>query len=175
VYLRPLVLGSIGQETSVLLDGQPATRQAERQNPTLNYQVATPGYFPAMRIPIRRGRPFNDQDTVSSERVALVSETAARRLWPGQDPIGKRLALPTFTPDGPLRAWRTVVGVVGDVRYRGIDDVRLDVYDAAMQSSTAATDIVVRTSGDTRRAEAAVQAEARRLDPRVLIDRSTTM
>ena len=175
VYLRPLALGSIGQETSVLLEGQPATRQAERQNPTLNYQVATPGYFPAMRIPIRKGRPFDGQDTPGSARVALVGETTARRLWPGQDPIGKRLSLPTFTQNGPPRAWRTVVGVVGDVHYRGIDDVRLDVYDAALQSSTAATDIVVRTSGDTRRAAAAVQAEARRLDPRVLVDRLTTM
>ncbi len=175
VYLRPLILGSIGQETSVLLEGQPATRQAERQNPTLNYQIATPGYFPAMRIPIRRGRLFNGQDTPGSPRVALVSELAARRLWPGQDPIGKRVSLPTFRPDGPPRAWRTVVGVVGDVRYRGMDDVRLDVYDAALQSSTAATDIVVRTSGDTRRTAAAVQAEARRLDPRVVVDRLTTM
>jgi putative ABC transport system permease protein len=105
----------------------------------------------------------------------LVSESAARRLWPGQDPIGKKLSLPLFTADGPPRAWRTIVGVVGDVRYRGIDDVRFDVYDAAVQSPTAATDIVVRTSGDPRRAAAAVQAEARRLDPRVLIDRLTTM
>ncbi len=175
VYLRPLALGPIGQETSVLLEGQPETRQAERQNPTLNYQVATPDYFAAMRIPIKKGRPFNDEDRLGSTRVALVSETAARRLWPGLDPIGKRLSLPTFTSDGPPRAWRTVVGVVGDVRYRGMNDVRLDVYDAALQSSTAATDIVVHTSGDTRRAAAAVQAEARRLDPRVVVDRLTTM
>jgi putative ABC transport system permease protein len=175
VYLRPLALGPIGQEAAVLLEGQPDTRQAERQNPTLNYQVATPGYFRAMRIQIRNGRPFNGQDTPGSTRVALVGETAARRLWPGQDPVGKRMSLPTFRPDGPPRAWRTVVGVVSDVRYRGIDDVRLDVYDAALQSSTAASDIVVRASGDTRRAAAAVQAEARRLDPRVVIDRLTTM
>jgi predicted permease len=175
VYLRPLALGPIGQETSVLLEGQTDTRQAERQNPTLNYQVATPGYFPAMRIPIRNGRLFNGQDTPGSTPVALISEAAARRLWPGQDPIGKRLSLPTFRRDGAPRAWRTVVGVVSDVRYRGMDDVRLDVYDAALQSSTAATDIVVRTSGDTRRATAAVQAEARRLDPRVVVDRLTTM
>jgi putative ABC transport system permease protein len=175
VYLRPLALGPIEQEAGVILEGQPETRQAERQNPTLNYQVATPGYFAAMRIAIRNGRPFDGYDTPGSTRVVLVSETAARRLWPGQDPIGKRLSLPTFKPDGPPKAWRTVVGVVSDVRYRGIDDVRLDVYDAALQSSTAATDIVVRTSGDTRRAAAAVQAEARRLDPRVVVDRVTTM
>jgi ABC-type antimicrobial peptide transport system permease subunit len=83
--------------------------------------------------------------------------------------------MPTFRPVGPPKAWRTVVGVVSDVRYRGMDDVRLDVYDVASQSATAATDVVVRTSGDLRRVAAAVQAEARRMDPRVVVDRLMTM
>jgi putative ABC transport system permease protein len=175
VYLRPLALGPIGQETSVLLEGQPDTRQAEQQNPALNYQVATPGYFTAMRIQVRSGRLFNGEDVAKSTPVVLVSETAARGLWPGQDPIGKRLSLSTFTPDGAPRAWRTVVGVVSDVRYRGMGDVRLDVYEVASQSATAATDVVVRASGDPRRVAAAVQTEARRMDPRVIVDRLTTM
>jgi predicted permease len=175
VYLRPLALGPIGQETSVVLEGQPDTPAAARQNPALNYQVATPDYFVAMRIPLKRGRLFSRDDRLGSPRVVLVSESTARRLWPGRDPIGKRVSMATFTPDGAQRAWRTVVGVVSDVRYRGIDDVRLDVYDAALQSPLAATDLVIRTSGDVRRVAAAVHAEARRLDPRVVVDRLTTM
>jgi putative ABC transport system permease protein len=175
VYLRPLALGPIGQETSVILEGQPNSHQTARTNPSLNYQVATPGYFRAMRIALRRGRLLNDQDNAGSTPVVLVGETTARRLWPGQNPIGKRLLMPTFRPEGPPNAWRTVVGVVSDVRYRGIDDVRLDVYDAALQSPVGATDLVVRTSGDPRRVAGAVQLEARRLDPRVVVDRLTTM
>ncbi len=175
VYLRPLALGPIGQETGVLLEGQAKTPDAARQNPTLNYQVATPGYFAAMRIQLKAGRLFNAQDRAGSPRVVLVGETTARRLWPGQDPIGTRVLMPTFASEGPESDWRTVVGVVADVRYRGIDDVRLDVYDAALQSPMAATDLVVRTSGDPRRVAGAVQAEARRLDPRVVVDRLTTM
>lgn len=175
VYLRPLALGPIGQESSVVLEGQPDTPAAARQNPALNYQVATPEYFTAMRIRLTRGRLFSADDRAESPRVALVSESTARRLWPGQDPIGRRVSMPLFDPDGRLRAWRTVVGVVSDVRYRGIDDVRLDVYDAALQSPLAATDLVIRTSGDVRRVIAAVQTEARRLDPRVVVDRVTTM
>jgi putative ABC transport system permease protein len=175
VSLRPLALGPIGQETWVILEGQPDARDRARMNPTLNYQVATPGYFGAMRIQLRRGRLFNDQDNVASPRVALVGESTARRLWPGEDPIGRRILLPIHRPDGGPSVWRTVVGVVSDVRYRGIDDVRLDIYDAALQAPSAAADLVVRTSGDPLTVAGAVQAEARRLDPRVLIDRLTTM
>jgi putative ABC transport system permease protein len=175
VYLRPLALGAVGQETRVVLEGQPNTPETTRENPALNYEVATPGYFRALRIALRRGRLFEAKDDARSGRVALVSESTARRLWPREDAIGKRLLMPTQSPDGPPTAWRTVVGVVADVRYRGIDDLRLDVYDAASQSPTPAADLVVRTAGDPVRAAAAVEAVARTLDPRVVIDRVTTM
>ena len=56
VYLRPLALGPIGQGTTVVLEGQPETPAQAAANPLLNYQVATPGYFAAMRIPLRAGR-----------------------------------------------------------------------------------------------------------------------
>jgi putative ABC transport system permease protein len=175
VYLRPLALGPIGEESSVILEGQPDTQQSARLNPTLSYQVATPGYFTAMRIRLRRGRLFNDRDDMASPRVAIVSEGTARALWRGEDPIGRRILMPTHSSDGGPSVWRTVIGVVSDVRYRGIDDVRLDVYDAALQAAQTAGDLVVRTSRDPLTVATAVQAEARRLDPRVVIDRLTTM
>jgi predicted permease len=175
VSLRPLALGPIGQETRALTDGQPINDESRRRSPTLNYQVATPEYFQAMRIPLLRGRLFTDEDRAGQTRVALVGASAARRLWPGLDPIGHRLLMPSFVPGDPVAVWRTVVGVVSDVRYRGLDDVRLDVYDAAAQAATGATDLVIRTSGDPGRLTAAVQAEARRLDPQVVFDRVSTM
>jgi putative ABC transport system permease protein len=175
VYLRPLALGPIGEESSVILEGQPDTQQSARLNPTLSYQVATPGYFTAMRIRLRRGRLFNDRDDMASPRVAIVSEGTARALWRGEDPIGRRILMPTHSSDGGPSLWRTVIGVVSDVRYRGIDDVRLDVYDAALQAAQTAGDLVVRTSRDPLTVATAVQAEARRLDARVVIDRLTTM
>lgn len=175
IYLRPLELGPIGQETSVILEGQPDTPGAADRNPALSYQVATAGYFSAMRIRLRRGRLFDARDVEGAPRVAIVSDGTARRLWPGQEAIGQRLLIPSFVRGDQQKIWRTVVGVVSDVRYRGLDDVRLDVYDAALQAAQPAGNVVVRSSGNLHGLAAAVQAEARRLDPQVLVDGVTTM
>ena len=81
----------------------------------------------------------------------------------------------TFTPGGPPRAWRTVVGVVADVRYRGIDGVSLDVYDPALQVGRPADNIVVRAAGDPLAVAPFVSALAREMDPRAVVDGVTSM
>jgi putative ABC transport system permease protein len=175
VYLRPLALGPIGQGTLVTLEGQPETAEAARANPLLNYQVATPGYFEAMRIRIVRGRVFTASDTATSPRVTVVSESTAARLWPGQDPIGQRLRTSTFERGTGRTAWRDVVGVVSDVRYRGLGEVQLDMYDPASQTPMPATDLVLRTSVPPLSLLPAVEREARALDPRVIVSRVATL
>lgn len=173
VYLRPLALGAIGQEVSVMLEGQ--TLESVMGNPLLNYESATPGYFGTMQIALKRGRLFTSKDDQRAPRVVVLGESAARRLWPGQDPIGRRVSLPQLRPDDKGDLWRTVIGVVGDVRYRGLDDVRLDLYDAALQSPMVANHVVVRASGDLLTLAAAISREARRLDPDALVGGITTM
>lgn len=168
VYLRPLALGPIGQETAVVLEGQELSFEAAQQNPSLNYQAATPGYFTAMRIPIKEGRGFSADDTATSARVALVGESTARRLWPNGSPLGKRLLFPTLRPRDTWQ-WRTVIGVVSDVRYRGLDDVRLDVYDPASQARQVSSNVVVRGSGDPVALLRIAIAEARQFDPHVVV------
>ena len=167
IYLRPLMLGPIGQGVLVRLEGQPDTREAAQSNPTLNHQIASVGYFEAMNIRLRAGRFFNDRDIRESPRVAIVADSTARRLWPGQDPIGKRISMSSFTPGAPRTMWRTVVGVVSDVRYRGLQEVQLDVYDAALQTGRPADNILVRTSGDPMVVAPALRSIARELDPGV--------
>lgn len=174
VYLRPLALGAIGSEVGVLLEGQPPGA-ARTANPALNFQVASEGYFSAMRIPLLRGRTFTEQDDHRAPRVAVVGESTARRLWPASDPIGKRLALTGVAPSDDAERWRTVVGVVSDVRYRGVRDVRLDVYDAALQSPTVAHDLIVRSARPPLDLAKEVISEARALDPDVVVDGVTTM
>jgi predicted permease len=171
----PFELGPIGADAWVVLEGQADTPDARRSNPPVNYQTAFPGYFRAMGIALTQGRLFTAQDDGRSPRVALVSETTARRLWPGQNPLQRRILLPNQTPGAPPTAWRTVVGVVSDVRYRGIADTRLDVYDAPLQSGFLASSLAVRGRGDLAGLAAAVSAEVRRLDPHAVIDRAATM
>jgi len=180
VYLTPMELGSIGQGTWAIGEGQPETPQTASSNPVVNYLSATPDYFKAMRIPLKRGRAFTDEDGANAPRVAIISESTAAAFFPGQDPIGKRIKAADFTtkpnPDG---AWRTIVGVVGNVRYRGLNEIQLDIYDPPMQTHSATTSLVVRMKrGEERNrlaVAAALQTQAKHLDPRVLVSGITTL
>lgn len=176
VALRPLGLGPVGQGTTVILEGQPETPASTAANPLLNYQVVTPGYFDTMRIAVLAGRVFTTDDRDGSERVAVVGASAARRLWPGRSAVGQRLLTSSFDRrDGaPKTAWRRVVGVVADVRYRGLGEVSLDLYDPHTQVTQAATDLVVRTDGPPLAAAAIVNEQVRRLAPGAIVDGVTT-
>ncbi|MDP2320941.1 MAG: ABC transporter permease [Acidobacteriota bacterium] len=180
VYLTPLELGSIGQGSWALAEGQPETSQTASSNPIVNYLTATPDYFKAMRIRITRGRAFTDADGANAPRVAIISESTAAAFFPGQNPIGKRIKLAAFsTTPNPDGAWRTIVGVTSSVRYRGLNEIQLDLYDPQLQSRLAATSLVVRMkSGEEHNrlaVAAAIQTQAKHLDPRVLVSGITTL
>jgi predicted permease len=148
--------------------GGPFTLDREpTQQHVAQYRVASAGYFEAMGIPLRRGRLFDGSDTVGQPHVALVSESLARRIWPGADPMGQRLHISLDTDRRPL----IVVGVVGDVRGSGIDsDAQPTIYACAPQRpqwwQVARLSIVVRSTADVttlgpamRRAVQALRAD----------------
>ena len=117
-----------------------------------------------MGIPLSRGRAFDERDRDGQPGVAIVSDALARRYWPGQDPIGKRLKIPL--PPTPYHdAWLTVVGVAGDVRYRELTATRLDLYLSYLQSDHRTHHVVVRTRGESAGLEAAIHRTLRALDP----------
>jgi predicted permease len=90
-------------------------------------RLASGGYFGTMRIPLRAGRDLTDRDDASAPRVAIVNEALARRLWPGQDALGKRVT--GLTGDAADPQWTEVVGVVGDVRDAGLAEAaRPEIY-----------------------------------------------
>ena len=89
---------------------------APGQVPDANYVIAGPDYFRSLQIPLRMGRNFDDNDTVSGQQVVIINEELARLQWPGQNPLGKQLRV------GPSTApWRNVVGVVGNILSQGVD------------------------------------------------------
>ena len=99
------------------VDGRPAPKADE--NVTMDYQIVSPAYFSTLQIPIKRGRAFSETDTATTERVIVLNETMARRYWPNDDPIGKRMAIGESEKD---TSWRTIVGIVGDVRHASLSE-----------------------------------------------------
>jgi putative ABC transport system permease protein len=106
----------------------------------------TPGYIEALGIPISRGRTITARDDERAEPVVLINELFASRVWPGEDAIGKQVQL-----GGPKRPWRTVVGIVGNVRHEGLDTPqKLQVYIPEAQWFDPDSEMVlaIRTTGD---------------------------
>jgi predicted permease len=176
VYLRPLS-GPIGNDTIPLLTGQSLSDNRWRSNARANLEAVTPGYFHALGTRVVTGRDFTRDDRADSEGVVIVSVSAARRYWPDRDPIGERILVPTQRVPGTLEEprWQTVVGVVEDIRYRGIRDPRLDVYLPAAQSTAEVKQVIVRTEPRHLITAAGVRAIAQKLDPAVHIGEVVTM
>jgi len=119
-------------------------------------------YFEAMGIPLRRGRFFNEQDDMTKPRVVLVDEFMAEQLWPGQDPIGKRIHIVELKSDDP---WQTVVGVVGRVKQDSLDsEPRMAFYLPQTQFPTRAMTVALRAGSDPVGLVGAVKSELRSLD-----------
>jgi predicted permease len=119
-------------------------------------------YFEAMGIPLRRGRFFNEQDDMTKPRVVLVDEFMAEQLWPGQDPVGKRIHIVELKSDDP---WQTVVGVVGRVKQDSLDsEPRIAFYLSQTQFPTRAMTVALRSGSDPAGLVGAVKSELRTLD-----------
>jgi putative ABC transport system permease protein len=122
------------------LEGQ--TPEEMKSNPVYPMEAGGADYFRLYGIPIRRGRAFTEADNEKSENVAVVSESAARRLWPNADPIGKRIHF--WSADST--ALRTVVGVAGDMHYRSLRESTAEIYLPWKQSYWQGS-FAIRTTG----------------------------
>ncbi|HYK22385.1 MAG TPA: ABC transporter permease, partial [Pyrinomonadaceae bacterium] len=130
---------------------------------SVDLYVVTPGYLKAMEIPLRQGRGIADQDTSDSPNVALINERMAERLWPNQDPVGRRIKFPGSERNP--QPWRTIVGVVSDVSQYGLDkEPPMQIYLPHSQFATSFNNIVVKTEGDPNAVLAAVRREILAVD-----------
>ena len=124
--------------------------------PNVDRYSVSPDYFHVMRIPLKRGRWFTEQDRRGSPAVAIVSESCARTLFPKEDAIGKHIQLGGRDDNKP---WMTIVGVAGDVRQYGLDRApNMEAYIPQAQDLSFTYTFVARTTRDPRRMEGAVRA-----------------
>jgi putative ABC transport system permease protein len=160
-FISGLPMVVTGLITGIEIPGEEA-RPA--RTTTASHRWVTPQYFTTMGIPLHRGRDVADSDTADSAWVAVVSASFAARHWPGQDPIGR-----TFRHRGRLR---TVVGVAGDVRVRGLErqsepQIYLPAAQIAegMPANFDPQDLVIRHAGRDDGLVAAVRRIVRTVDP----------
>ena len=147
----------------IALEGQPPQR-IEDPAPPLTEDQVIPGFFEAMRIPVLRGRALVEGDLAQGAApVVVINEAMAHRFWPGQDPIGKRLKY-GLDPAAP-NPWKTVVGVVADMRRQRLDEPAIPYM--FQPGYHRQMDIAVRTVADPGMARDAIRAEMRALDPSV--------
>jgi putative ABC transport system permease protein len=129
---------------------------------TLFYRVSE-GYFKAMGIPLIRGRLLDYRDTADSAHVAVINETMAKKIFPNEEPIGKRI---TFGSRESSLNWYEIVGIVGDVRHYSLDQpATLQTYEPFRQQTTPTMSLVVRATGDPASLGAAIRNQVQELDP----------
>jgi putative ABC transport system permease protein len=156
---------------SFTVDGRP--KPAPGTEESLETRAITPGYLAAMGIPVLRGRGFTESDRAGAPPVMLLSRSAARRFFPGEDPLGKRIVL-GWSRD-TVHVAGTVVGVVGDVKLSRLEDeAPPHIYLAHHQVPTQAMSVVVRTSGDPLSLAPSVRRVVGALDPSVPVNRLQT-
>jgi putative ABC transport system permease protein len=142
--IDPLPLSNADVTTTFLVEGAPFVALADR--PDVGQRVVTPGYFQTMSIPLLKGRSFTEYDRNNTPGVIIVNEALARRYWPNQDAVGKRLG---FEEDPGKQIWREIVGVVGNVKHKALEiEAMPEVYFPYQQFPKNFMNLVVRTDSD---------------------------
>src|SRR5204863_1747297 len=152
-------LGDSNASNSFLIEGAPEPKPGQENEG--RYRVCTPDYYQTMGISILKGRNFNDQDHADSKPVIIVNETLARRFFPNEDAIGKRIRF-----GGPLDKypWKEIVGIVHDVKHELNLPVTPDYYLPHTQDSWGSMVLVARTTVDPASMSAAIRQQVLAID-----------
>jgi putative ABC transport system permease protein len=136
------------------------------QKPDADTEVVAGDYFSTLKIPLLRGRLFNDRDTNQSPLVAIIDQTMAEKYFPGQDPIGRRLLMAPFN-EGDAPKWFEIVGLAARAKFHGFDDTtpRPVVYFAQTQSARPSLVLLVRGGTSVQALENPIRKIVAGLDP----------
>jgi putative ABC transport system permease protein len=167
ISFLPLV--GLGAATGFEVVGRPVPPRGE--GPVVDVRVVANGYFKAMGVPLLKGRLFTDHDPADSKNHVIINETMARKYWPGEDPIGKRVKI----------SWNDtredeIIGVVGDVRHAGLaTEARAASFWPYPRFPYPSMTLAVRTSTDATSISNAVVRMVRELDPDLAVADVRTM
>jgi predicted permease len=163
-FIDPFIWGGLQRGFSV--EGHAPISNAEAD--TVYYQEVGPNYFHTMGIPILQGRDFSTRDSLKVPLVVMVSESFARRYWPGQDPVGKRIKYGDADSSNP---WIQVIGVSGNIKYnslRQVPEVEPVIYGTLLQSEVIINmSLIVRTRTSPEAMLGPLREEMQRIDPAI--------
>jgi putative ABC transport system permease protein len=163
--INNLPLGGGGMNGDFQVEGQSFP---SGQEPNTEKYIVSPDYFRAMGIPLRSGRLFSESDAESRPEVVIINEAISRRFWPNEDPIGRRLSWGS--------EWKTIVGVVGDVKHEALDRPSgFESYVPYSQLPSSGMTIVARTASDPVALTVAVKSEIFAVDPHQPVSRVNTL
>jgi putative ABC transport system permease protein len=145
------------------IEGEPTT--SDRPFPyDTDYRTISAGYFQTMGIPQLSGRDFNERDTLDSTPVVIINEVLAKKYFPNQNPIGKRIN-PSFSSGERGILMREIIGIVGNVKHNNLnEELTPVVYVAHAQNTRSTLTLAVRTTNDPTSAIAAIRSEVQALD-----------
>ncbi len=156
--------GDLNVLTGFRHEGQPEPDSASM--PSASMRIVSAQYFEMMKIPIRNGRVFDRRDTATSPEVVLINQRAAQRYFDGQNPVGQEIRVGAELARDARNGPKTIVGVVGDVKYGGLDeDAPAEIYLPYAQHPVTAFTVAVRTSGDHIASMAMLRHDVAALDP----------
>jgi predicted permease len=164
------VLPLVGDHSASLeFEGRPNPPPADR--PSTNFYGVSPGFFQAMGIPLIRGRLIEDRDRDGQPRVVVINETFARRHYPGEDPIGRRV----IVTQGP-QEMREIIGIVGDTKQYGLDaDTTAQAYESYQQHNFTGGEFVIRGAADPASLTSSIREAVQSIDSDQPIGRVATL
>jgi putative ABC transport system permease protein len=161
----------LGSRTDFFVVGRPVPAVTS-EGPTVDVRVIEPDYFRTMRIPLLRGRLFNEREETEESHVVIISETMARENWPNQDPIGQQVVIDMNDKNVPS----TIVGIVGDVKHEGLDTAPIAMsYWPHPELPSSLMNLAIRTTGDPMHLAVAVQQQLGELDKDQPVSQIRTM
>ena len=154
-----LPMSGINSDSSFEIEGRPM--DATHPGPDEELRLVSADYFSTLEMPLLKGRSFNPADKLDTPAVVIINQALVQKYWPNDDPIGKRMRVPRR--EGPV--WATVIGIVGDVHHRGLDQpVKPEWYAPIAQGPYPSMILAVRSTQDPTSLASAIRREVQAID-----------